>query len=30
LVVESLPLGFKDVYGGFEELWISGVRSAEE
>ena len=28
--VESPFLGYKDVYGGFGELWISGVGSAEE
>jgi hypothetical protein len=30
LVVESLPLGYKDVLWGFEELWMSGAGSAEE
>ena len=30
LVVESLPLDYKDVLGGFEELWTSGAGSAEE
>jgi hypothetical protein len=30
LVLESLPLSYKGVQGGFEELWISGAGSAEE
>jgi hypothetical protein len=28
--VESLPLGYKDVLGAFEDLWRSGAGSAEE
>jgi hypothetical protein len=29
-VVESMPLVYKDIQGGFEELWESGAGSVEE